>query len=107
LARISEDFNVHGSISFDYFACTDDAYDQSRLVLWVGGSGAQEDDGIARLEPISWIEDIDQLDDDGSYVPFDDPEILAALLMVTLSEWFNADWLDPEEKLLEAGDVLD
>lgn len=112
LAYLDRGENAHGSLREHLYACTDTDWDPTRIVLWAGDTGSQQEDGIGRLTPAAWIDVAEQpeqeTDDPWSdpWANLYNPPILAALLTAMLAEWMRAEWLEPKY-CLEAGDVLD
>lgn len=108
LSHIKRGENFHGSLHEYFYACTDNDSDPSRIVLWLGDTGSQQDDNIGRLTPVAWIDlaDQDKQEDEDTWSFLYHPPLLAALLTATLAEWIKAEWLGPDDRP-EAGDVLD
>lgn len=108
LAYLDRGKNFHGSLREYLYACTDIHYDATKIVLWLGDSGSQNDDNVGRLTPVAWVDlenQDDQADEDAWQFP-DHPPLLAAILSAMLSTWIQSGWLGTDESL-DPGEVLD
>lgn len=108
LAHLNRGMNYHGSLHETLYACTDNDAFASRIVLWLGDTGSQQEDDIGRLIPVAWIDISDQEEqaDEDTWSFIYHPPLLGALLTAMLAQWIQAGWLEPEP-CIEAGDVLD
>lgn len=104
LAHLDCGSNIHGSLSQYFYACTDNDFDQARLVLWSGSTGSQEDDDIGRLTPCAWIDFAEQ-DADTQPESWSQPSILSELLATALANWIALDWVTRDAHLASS-DIL-
>src|SRR5262245_53193044 len=54
VARIDRGENYHGPLFEEFYVVRDDPDDPELLVLWIAGTGSQDQDDQARLYPVAW-----------------------------------------------------
>lgn len=104
LAVLGSGTNSHGSLNTHYYACTDSDSDPSRLILWAGTTGSQEEDSIGRLVPAAWIDFEDQASEWDIHSWYD-TSLQSALLSTALASWLVKEWVDYSGELKNS-DVL-